>query len=288
MNLSATSYHRMLVVSVLVVLVGALAIAQPKYRTFNQVDLAEKKQKKAGKQVSSDACFHFVNTTGITVNSLHARFNGRVLSIQDSGGFTSIDFDHKHKAIDATGRTVAPGDSVVFCGTFDKKDSAIHVNFWRWDTNGVPASPKYDDLEPWSVQGNRIQPNGGTVREYLYKKVITRPAGLVIGLPNPTTGGWIRYKTADRKYFPHTDSSRCFDFIKSGEGNQHPFIGELKNPHVKKHNNHLLGEVHALRLAIVANDSGVTSPFDASTRLGDLHYSGAGDDPCNGLTVRQI
>jgi len=68
-------------------------------------------------------------------------------------------------------------------------------------------------------------------------------------------------------------------------------VGELRNPHVRKHNNHLLGEVHALKLAIVANDSGVTEPLDSlTTPLGDLLYNDTVNpgDPCNHMKVRGI
>ncbi|MBI1804774.1 MAG: hypothetical protein HY033_13620, partial [Ignavibacteriae bacterium] len=48
-------------------LLSSALFAQPKYRTFNQNDLGEKKDK-AGKAVGSTACFVFHNTTGQTVN----------------------------------------------------------------------------------------------------------------------------------------------------------------------------------------------------------------------------
>ncbi len=69
------------------------------------------------------------------------------------------------------------------------------------------------------------------------------------------------------------------------------FSGRLRNPHVKEHNNHLLGEVHALKLAIVANDSSVTEPLDSlSPPLGDLIYNDGANlgDPFNTLTIREI
>jgi hypothetical protein len=273
------------------VMVSSVLMAQPQYRTFSQEDLSLKKAK-AGKVISSDVCFVFKNdSTGITVNSLHARFNAAIISIKDSGGFSSIIIEQKRKVITATGRTVAAGDSVALCFTFDKKGPGTHTNFWWWDTNGTQAGVKRSELVG-SYSSNSIQPNGGNVLEFLYKRVITRPNGLVVGLPTDTPDvGWIRYKKADRKYFPHNGPARCFDVIATGSSVTHAFDAELKNPHVKKHNNHLLGELHALKLAVVANDSGVAEPQDTSaTPLGDLIYNDPSNvsDPLNNMTLRQI
>ncbi len=274
-----------------IVMISSVLIAQPQYRTFSQEDLSLKKAK-AGKVISSDVCFVFKNdSTGITVNSLHARFNASIISIKDSGGFSSIIIEQKRKVITATGRTITAGDSVTLCFTFDKKGPGTHTNFWWWDTNGTQVGTKRGEITG-TYSSNNIQPNGGNVLEFLYKKIITRPNGLVVGLPTDTPDvGWIRYKKADRKYFPHNGPARCFNVIATGSSVTHLFDGELKNPHVKKHNNHLLGELHALKLAVVANDSGVAEPQDTNaTPLGDLLYSDPSNvsDPLNNLTLRQI
>jgi hypothetical protein len=284
--------YRPLVAILGVVLTLNAALAQPKYRTFNQFDLAEKKAK-AGKAIGSTACFVFRNdSTGITVNSLHVRLNSSVVAVLDSGGFTTIDISAKSKVVDLTGRTVAAGDSVLVCFKVEKKAPGTHANFWWWDLDGSPAGNRRGDLAASNIELLRTEPNGGNVREYLYKRVIRRPAGTVVGISRPDsshTYGWIRYTTADRKYYPHSGPARCFDEITTGLGGTKDFLGELRNPHVKKHDNKLLGELHALKLAVVANDSGVTEP-DTSTRFGDLIYNDAGNpgDICNAKTVRQI
>lgn len=276
--------------AIILPLMASLTSAQPKYRTFNQIDLSSKKAKE-GKSTGSVVAFTFRNDSlSIPVGSLHVRFNSEIRSISDSGGFTTIQPDHHNKVIDLTGRTVAPGDSVVIRATFEKKGPGTHANFWWWDTNGVRAGTKRGELASFQDDRIVIQPNGGNVRDYLYKRVIRRPAGLIVGIPFPTTGGWIQYKEADRKFFPHTDSSRCFDYVMSEHGKR-VFSGRLKNPHVKKHNNHLLGELHALKLAIIANDSSVTEPLDSlTTALGDLLYNDGANpsDQFNTLTIRQI
>jgi len=282
--------YRLLVIGLILTLCVSFLIAQPKYRTFNQINLAEKKQN-AGKVLSSDVCFVFKNDSppGIPVNSLHARFNSAILNVIDNGGFTSIVISQKDKVIDATGMTVAPGDSVVLCFNLAKKAPGAQANFWWWDTNGVQVGNKRVELAG-TYSPISIQPNGGNVRDYIYKHIIHSRTGVVVGIVNDTDKvGYIRYKTADRKYFPHTDLARCFDRISTGSSTTQPFDHKLQNPHVRKHNNHLLGEVHALKLAIIANDSGATQPLDTTT-LGDLIYNDLGNpgDPGNGLTLRKL
>ncbi len=262
--------------------------SQPKYRTFSQISLAEKKAT-AGKVLSSDVTFIFKNdSTGLTINSLHARLNSKINRIIDSGGFTNIVIREKGKIFTATGRSVAAGDSVKLIFNLDKKGPGSQANFWWWDTNGVRVGSKRPELAG-TFTAISIQPNGGNVRDYIYKHIIHSRTGVVIGMVTDTDHvGWIRYKTADRKYFPHSDVARCFDKINTGSSTR-PFDHKLQNPHVRKHNNHLLGEVHALKLAIIANDSGATQPLDVTT-LGDLIYNDLGNpgDPGNGLTLRKL
>ena len=274
--------------SVLLMFLTASLIAQPKYRTFNQNDLADKKDK-AGKAYGSTACFVFHNTTGDTVNSLHVKFNSHIVSLNPTT-LPNQTIGDKRKTVDLNGANVLPGDSVVLCGLFTKKDSGLKSNQWWWDQDGSPFGGRNGDLSSRDFSTLYQQPNGGNVRDYLYKRIIT-PRGVLVGMKTDTPSvGWIRYKTADRKYFPHTDSSRCFDYIVTGAGGKRDFVGEKKNPHVKKHNNHLLGELHALKLAVIANDSGVSEPDLPETRLGDLIYNDAGNpgDPANGKTIRQV
>lgn len=278
----------LLLVALTITMAGSL-LAQPKYRTFSQSDLAKKKAK-AGKVMSSTAQFVFRNDgTGITVNSLHIRFNAHVLSILDSGGFSSIRLTSNRKGINASGGSVNPGDSTMVTLVVDKKGPGTRAEYWWWDVDGLPVgtigSPVLGASEPIIVQ-----PNGGNMLEFLYKWVIPYPKGLVVGMKTDTPGvGWIRYKKADRKFFPDTGAARCFDLIAAGLGSTKPFNKEIKNPHVKKHNNHLLGEHHALKLAVIASDSGVTEPTD-TTALGDLIYNDLSNpsDPCNGMTIRQL
>jgi len=276
-------------VTLTIFLFSTILLSQAQYRTFNQTDLAVKKVN-AGKVLSSNVCFTFNNdSTGITVNSLHFRLNSDVKSIIDSGGFTTFDIKKHGKVIVATGRSVAAGGSVTICFNLDKKSPGAHANFWWWDTNGVQVGKKRSELAG-TYTGIQVQPNGGNVRDYIYKHFIEHSRGLIVGKKTDTLDvGWIKYKDADRKFFPHTDSARCFDSIANESGRKRHFDRKLENPHVKKHNNHLLGEVHALKLAIIANDSGATQPLDG-TALGDLIYNDLTNptDPSNGFTLRKV
>jgi hypothetical protein len=291
--------HRLLLLIIPLIFIGTVSLfgQGPKYRTFSQAELAMKKAK-AGKAFASDVCFKFFNLTGVQVNGLHARINSAILAIENSGGFPTVTISAKAKEFDANGMIILPGDSVVICLKVSKKAPGTRISNWYWTLDGLQAGNKNAELTPMSDIRLTIEPNGGNVLEHLYKRVIRRPEGLVVGIAtmlhkdtiNPT-GGWIRYMKADRKYFPHELTPRCLDYTVTGSGRQKDFVGQLRNPHVKKHNNHLLGEVHALKLAIIANDAMVTEPIDSGvTLLGDLLYNDALNptDPCNGLTIRQL
>lgn len=275
----------------LVVTIATAGYAGNRYRTFSQDDLAGKKAK-PGKAIASVVCFRFHNTTGVPVNDLHARVNSTVVSIDDAGGFPVADVNDKGKVLSLSGRTIAPGDSVTICLTLSKKAPGSQVNFWWWTFDGARVDTVRGSMPPVSDVRIQTQPNGGNVLEYLYKRVLTRPAGLVAGLVTDTADvGWIRYMKADRKYFPHVGAPRCLDYISNPSGRLRDLDGQLRNPHVKKHDNHLLGELHALKLAVIANDSGVAEPLDtAATLFGDLLYRDTVNPggPLDGLTIRGL
>jgi hypothetical protein len=266
-----------------------LSFAQPKYRTFTQTDLSQKKLN-AGKVLNSNSTFVFKNDESIlTVNRIYITFNSAINSIIDSGGFTTITLSNKNKTLEASGKSVAPGGSVTLSFNLAKKAPGAQASKWYWKIDNVQEGAKRAPVVG-SYDPIFIQPNGGNVLEHIYKKIITRPEGLVFGKVTDTLGvGWIRYMKADRMYFPHIGAARGFDSIAISATRAKLFIGELKNPKVKKHDNHLLGETHALKLAIIANDSGATEPVD-TTALGELIYNDLSNpsDPCNGLTIREI
>ncbi len=263
---------------------SSLLSAQLKYRTFNQNDLSQKKLK-AGKIVGADAVFKFVNHTGSTVNSLHVQFNAALTTLTNNGGLSGVSISNFGKTLDGT-KDVPDGDSIQIAGEFNKKDIDVRAA-WYWNDGSLISPRGTQAASAWPVV---VQPNGGNLLDFIYKKIVPNSAGLVIGVPNAPGGGWIQYKSADRKDFPHTGYSRCFDLIARGTSLPKKFVGRLMNPKVAKHDNHLLGEVHALRLAIIANDAGATTPSTPATPLGDLVYYDSSNpgDRFNGKTVRQL
>jgi hypothetical protein len=289
-TLSTKCWKSLQTVVLVLACLPAILFSQAKYRTFNQFDLAAKKINE-GKVLGNITTFTFFNDSlAIPVNSLHVRFNSELRGIVDSGGFTTIQSRHEKKILDFTGQSIAPGASVTISIAFEKKGHGTKANFWWWDTNGTIVGARRSELAGIRDSIIQKQPNGGNVREYIYKRVVRRSDGLLVGLPNSVHLGYIKYSEGDRKFFPHTDSARCFDYYFD-ESARRPFTKRLKNPHVKKHNNNLLGELHALKLAILANDSSVTEPLDPlATALGDLLYNDPSNtsDPFNGLTVRGI
>ncbi|HEV8539119.1 MAG TPA: T9SS type A sorting domain-containing protein [Bacteroidota bacterium] len=283
-----------LIVLSLVLLGTSVLKSQSKYRTFSQQALSEKKGR-PGRSLGSNVCFTFTNEDRFPRYGFHAIVGAKILAVLDSGGFPTLNVLSNYRIIEASGLFIDTGKSATICLLVQSKEPGTKVNFWWWSSAANPhIIPTHTKLEASSDIQLFTQPNGGNVREYIYRKIITRPAGIILGIPRPDSAksyGWVRFKTPDRKYFPDTGRARCFDYIMKSSGLTKAFHGELKNPHVKKHDNRLLGEVHALRLAVIANDARVTEPLDeSSTRLGDLIYNDAGnpDDPYNGLTIRQI
>lgn len=136
-------------------------------------------------------------------------------------------------------------------------------------------------------------PNSGNVRDEGFAKAYPKikkgfagyPGGLVLGNPRPDSAlsyGWIRIDKgkAIPNFAPHTGNSRGFDTTTDGK----PFVGEKKDPKISKYNNHLVGELMALRVSIGASDAEVTPPT-----LGDLTYDdGDTSNHFNGLTLRQL
>ncbi|HLB00663.1 MAG TPA: T9SS type A sorting domain-containing protein, partial [Bacteroidota bacterium] len=266
-------------------------IAQPNYRTFNQVDLAAKKAT-AGKVLGSRVTFTFVNPRLTPVQGFHAIISKKIVAIIDSGGFTDFTIE-KNRIVDATGPNVASGESVTVAFTvMNRKPGTVANFFWWTDADGHRKTSTEYKVPPILDEQDYVQPNGGNLRDFLYKKIIQRPEGLVLGIVAPDQGvGWIRNMSANGKYFTHTGPPRCLDYTVSYSGRMKPITRQLRNLHFKKHNNHLLGELHALKLAIIANDAGITEPTDpAATKIGDLIYNNPSDpgNPFNGRTVRDL
>ena len=134
-------------------------------------------------------------------------------------------------------------------------------------------------------------PNPGNVRDEAFAKAYPKikkgfagyPGGMVIGQARPdsnTSYGWMRFDKGKNiiKFFPQTGPSSGFDLLLDSK----PFLGEKKNLKLTKYNNHLVGEMVALRLNIGASDAEVTPPT-----FGDLTYNDTTGQFDN-MTIREI
>jgi hypothetical protein len=270
---------------------ATVTIAQPNYRTFNQVDLGSRKAR-AGKVLGSRVTYTFVNPRLTPVGGFHAIISKKLIAVLDSGGFTAFDVQ-KDKIIDASGLTVGPGDSVTLTFSVQNRRPGTVVNFFWWtDGNGNRRTSTEYKIPAVVDEQDYVQPNGGNLRDFLYKKVIRQEGGLVLGIVAPDMGvGWVLNKSANGRYFTHTGTPRCLDYTVTPTGRKKAITRQLRNLNYKKHNNQLLGELHALKLAIIANDAGITEPTDPSaTKMGDLIYNDENDSGSefNGMTIREI
>jgi len=160
-----------------------------------------------------------------------------------------------------------------------------------------PGSMKYRSFvqESLSVKAANLKksaPNAGNVRDDAVLKAYPKikkgypgaPGTLVVGNMRPDSAsvyGWMRFDNGRgvASYLPATGAARKFDFFGTSV-----FIGEKKNPKRDKHNNHLAGQLLALRINIGASDAEITPPT-----LGDLTYDdGDTANHYNGMTLRQI
>ncbi len=135
-------------------------------------------------------------------------------------------------------------------------------------------------------------PTQGNVRDEGFTKAYPKikkgfpgyPGGMVIGQYRPdstSSYGWIRFDKGKNiiKFMPQVGTSGGYN-LYDGK----PHLGEKKNPKLPKLDNHLVGEMVALRLNIGASDAEVTPPT-----FGDLTYDdGDTSNHYNDITIRQL
>ncbi|RCK73936.1 MAG: 5'-Nucleotidase domain protein [Ignavibacteriae bacterium] len=263
-----------------------------KYRTFTQSSLSDKPNKL--KEYASKWCYQLTNKNSSlqTVNGLRLVFSAKVKSISDPGPFTNIS-GLGTKTVDLTGAIIDSGQVVNICGIGEKKQMTMVKYVWLKD--GEKIGKAMNPPPPTLYQQLLPMPNFGWARWLIYANAYTARGGLLIGverLDSPMTYGWLHYMNGavTREAFPHTGIPRGFDTWGKNGHTQQPFIGPKKNFKVWKHDNHLLGEVHALKLAVTANDIGLTEPDTPHTALGDLIFNDltTPTNPFNGRTIREI
>lgn len=135
-------------------------------------------------------------------------------------------------------------------------------------------------------------PNAGNVREEAFLKAYPKikkgfpgfPGGLTLGnarYDSAASYGWMRFDKGKAliPFFTQTGLAYGYD-LYDGK----PHLGEKKNPKLPKIDNHLVGELAALRINIGASDAEITPPT-----LGDLTYDdGDTSNHYNGMTLRSL
>ena len=289
------------------------AIGQPRYRTFTQDQLSERQNLSAGRSVASRVSFVVKNTLKQPMNVLSAHLSSPIVALEDSGGFPSVKLMNSRTTVVASGKTLQPGDSVILQALVKRTVRGTTITGYQLRNVVTPSQSKIKNeaLSPgvgvitMSINyGNPIMlvraatdqqivapPTGGNIRDYLYRLDIRKPAGIVLGVAKaPGKVGWIRSFRSDIQSFPQTGTPRCFDTILVSTKKK-PFVGELKNPTVRVYNNHLLGSLFALKLAMIANDSGITEPYGPDVtplRLLVYYDSTNPGNRFNNLTIQQI
>ncbi|MBI4546888.1 MAG: T9SS type A sorting domain-containing protein [Ignavibacteriae bacterium] len=155
-----------------------------------------------------------------------------------------------------------------------------------------PKNLKYrtfiqDSLAGKGAKLKTSNPNIANVRDTAFARAYPKikkgfpgaPGGLVLGSARPDSAksyGWIRFTKGKSlaAFVPGTGTASNFDEFDGA-----PFIGEKKNPKREKHDNHLAGELVALRINIGASDAEVTPPT-----FGDLTYDL--EDTVNGIPMK--
>ncbi len=297
-----------------IVLLPPLVFSQSKYRTFTQDQLSQREDLRAGRGVASNVSFVVKNTFSEPKNVISAHVSSRIIALTDSGGFPIVRLMNYNTTIVAEGKVLQPGDSVIFSAVVARQVSGTKITGYQMRMKTLPPTGVTKTRIP---QGNLVgasvttmtithglpsraikassdvrviaQPTGGNVLGYLYRQELRKPAGIVLGVARGE-GGWIRSYRSDIQTFPHFGFPRCLDSFYMSTRLK-PFKGELKNPRVRVHNNRLVGNLLALKLSILANDSSVTEPFDPdATPLRLLLYNDSANvnDPFNNFTVQQI
>jgi hypothetical protein len=125
-------------------------------------------------------------------------------------------------------------------------------------------------------------PTAGNVMDTLFKRLFPT-SGLILGIAKPDSQyvyGWIKISRGYNamKFLPQSGVARPFDL----RGSRY-FLKELRNPFPRTYNNHLAGELLALKLNLYASDIGITGGG-----LGELVFQDAPNNVFNGRTIRSI
>jgi hypothetical protein len=205
--------------------------------------------------------------------------------------------DGFYNSDDIPSAIASPGGSTFVTGTCSEGKGSEIVTIDYAD----PLHLKYRTFTQDSLLAKGVNlnlngavPNNGNVRDTgfarAYPKIKTgfpgAPGGLVLGNPRPDSAthfGWIRFTKGANiiKFLPQVQNSRGFD-LYGGK----LFVGEKKDPTLVKFNDHIAGELLALKINIGASDAEITPPT-----FGDLTYQlndTVNGIPLNGMSMRGL
>lgn len=257
------------------------------FRSFISSDLADAPKAVKRKIISTEWTFKFTNNTTQIVKGLYFESGQEVVEFVSIAPFISaINPTPDKKKWLLTGGSINPGEQIIITGRGTKKGMKVTKWYWKDESNRIGAQNK--TLLPAEQKYLLPMPNLSNVGEELFKEK-GFPSGMKIGVQQ-TIGSsqpaWL--KLAKWKDIQKTLKDKTGYHIGNPDGfgkftNEKPILGLQKSLPPKKYNNRLLAEVIALKLNIVASDLGRTP-----VGFGDLIFNEGGDNPLNGLSIKNI
>ena len=127
-------------------------------------------------------------------------------------------------------------------------------------------------------------PNAGNVRDTVFRRGMF-PEGIFVGIDRLDSArqfGWIWFTSRYyvKRALPQIGIPRPFNYVSG-----HNFLGAIRNPHLFRYNNRLVGELISLKINIAASDAGITEGA-----FGDLVFRDPSDprNPMNNKSLREV
>ena len=169
----------------------------------------------------------------------------------------------------------------------------VYANFIQ-DTTSIPLAEKFRTFSQRQLSVLRIKtrkdapPDTSDIRDSVFNREFGRSI-MTLGIAQTNKDsikkfGWITFKKAKNValFFPQTGTSYFFDSLRYSGRKAKPFVKALSNPMPKDYNNHLAGELAALKINIASSRFGTTRK-----EFGNLMYTDE-NSQFNGYSIKQI